>query len=287
MLFRWRWIFPSRWLLNARPHVDTAAVRTLPAALFTLVFPDDCRVCGNPLEEISRIPVCSTCLSAPEPFVAEYFCSQCHAPFANASPLDEEGRCALCRVGASGFDRAYAYGEYGGTLRKLIHLFKYDGMKPLATRLGAMLASALPRDEAYDAIVPVPLHWWRRWNRGFNQADLLAQFLSKRLNAPVVHALTRRKSTQPQAGLTNASRRANVAHAFRAREGAVRDLRVLLVDDVLTTGATVAAAAHVLKRAGARRVTVLAVARADRRQVIAMSGDRQGSFENGQFGSIA
>ncbi len=260
--------------------------------MFTLVFPDDCRICGKTLKEISRVPVCAGCLSAPQPFVAEHFCSRCHAPFLNASPLDEEGRCALCRLGASGFDRAYAFGEYGGTLRKLIHLFKYDGMKPLANRLGMMLASALPRDEAFDAIVPMPLHWRRRLVRGFNQSDLLAQFLSKRLNAPVVRALTRRKHTQPQAGLTNAQRRTNVAHAFRTNGRKLQDLRVLLVDDVLTTGATAAAAAHVLKRADASRVTVLAVARADRRQMSYLSGSppgdhRQGSPTNGQSGSIA
>jgi ComF family protein len=170
----------------------------------------------------------------------------------------------------------------------LIHLFKYDGMQPLAEPLGRMLASALPRDQAFDAIVPMPLHWRRRWSRGFNQSALLAQFLSKRLDAPVVNALTRRKATQPQAGLTNAQRRDNVAHAFRAARGrSVKDLRVLLVDDVLTTGATVSAAAHVLKRGGARRVTVLTVARADRRQMSILSDQRQGSPKNGQSGPIA
>jgi ComF family protein len=173
----------------------------------------------------------------------------------------------MCRNGLTGFDAAYAYGEYEGPLRKLIHEFKYSGVSQLAAKLGPMMSGAMPREQRFEAIVPMPLHWRKRLERGFNQSELLAKVLSKRTGIPVVNALRRRKSTTPQAGLTRAQRRTNVAGAFEADERERIDGRhVLLIDDVLTTGATASACAAVLKRAGARRVTVLTLARADRRK---------------------
>ncbi len=245
-------------------------------ALFRLVLPDDCHVCGEALHDetfadISRIPVCAGCLKAPEPLSAEFFCSACRTPFLNRSPLDESGRCALCRLGLSGFDDVYSFGSYEGALRKLIHLFKYSGVRPLARVFGDFLERAIPGpriDDGFDLIVPMPLHWRRRWQRGFNQAALLAREISRRLDVPVRKVVSRKRSTEPQAGLTNAKRRANVRGAFAIKSGVRLDgLRVLLVDDVLTTGTTAAACARILKRAGAERVTVLALARTDRREI--------------------
>jgi predicted amidophosphoribosyltransferase len=227
---------------------------------------------------------------------AEFFCVSCKTPFVNRHPLDESGRCMMCRQGLSGYDAVYSYGSYEGTLRKLLHVFKFEKVHTLAKPLGALLARALPREQRFDAIVPMPLHWRRRWQRGFNQSDLLAREISRRWNVPVVPAIRRVKSSPPQAGLSNAKRRANVAGAFsnvgswvasvrfltrrlghwmphRARKR-LRNIakayrldgqRVLLIDDVLTTGATAAACARALKRAGASHVTLLTVARTDRR----------------------
>jgi ComF family protein len=143
---------------------------------------------------------------------------------------------------------------------------KYGGMRPLAGPLGDYLARALPLDEAFDAVVPVPLHWFRRFQRGFNQAQLLARHIGKKRNLPVLRAVRRVRATRTQTGLTNTKRRQNVAGAFRARRGRrVEGLRLLLVDDVMTTGATASACASALKRAGAKSVTLLTVARVDRR----------------------
>ena len=170
----------------------------------------------------------------------------------------------LCRNGRRGFDEAFCYGAYEGTLRKLIHLFKYSGMRRLAAPLGALLADALPRDRQFDVVTAVPLHWRRRWQRGFNQSKLLAQAIARRRGIPAMNVLGRASATRAQAGLSNAQRRENVAGAFRARRR-VAGLRVLLVDDVMTTGATAGACARALKQAGAKSVALAALARVDRR----------------------
>jgi ComF family protein len=248
------------------PERAVRAVEKAFCGLFNLVLPDDCRVCGEPLHEVLRVPVCRRCLKEPEPLSAEFFCSVCRTPFLNRAPLDENGRCALCRLGLSGFDAAYTYGTYEGALRKLIHLLKYEGMRPLARPFGDFLARALPREQRFDLIVPMPLHWRRRWQRGFNQAELLAREIARRWNVPVRNIARRSRATAPQAGLTHAKRRTNVAGAFAVKRGTRLDgMRVLLVDDVLTTGASASACARVLKRAGAQHVALLTVARADRR----------------------
>jgi ComF family protein len=210
--------------------------------------------------------VCRSCLRSPEPLSAEYFCTSCRTPFQNGFPLDEEGRCALCRNGLRGFDAAYCFGAYEGTLRTLIHLFKYSAIRPLAWPLADLLADALPRDQRFDAIVPVPLHWRRRWQRGFNQSELLARSLGRRTGVPVLGALKRTRATPAQAGLSNTRRRQNVTLAFGCRRPErIRGKRVLLIDDVMTTGSTAGACALALKRAGAAKVAVLTVARVDRR----------------------
>jgi ComF family protein len=264
--FRWRWVFPSRWLL-VKPSFDFVVARRLLAEAFAIVFPENCRVCSSPLKNLSRIPVCPSCLSQPQPYVAEHFCSNCRTPFLNDAPLDENGLCGLCRRGLTEFDAAFSYGEYEGTLRKLIHLFKYAGVSPLAPELGKLLSRALPRDLSVDVIVPMPLHWRRRWQRGFNQSDLLAKAIAGRIGLPVARAVRRKRATPAQAGLTRAERRGNVAGAFAVRKrAAVEGKHVLLIDDVLTTGATASACAAALKRAGARRVSVLTLARVDRRK---------------------
>jgi ComF family protein len=149
----------------------------------------------------------------------------------------------------------------------LIHLFKYGKVRTLARPLSDLLAAALPRDEKFDAIVPVPLHWWRRLRRGYNQSELLARQIARRTGVPCLHALRRTRPTNVQAGLSNRERRRNVAGAFQPDRAskALKNRNVLLVDDVMTTGSTGAACAAALKRAGAARVALLTVARVDRR----------------------
>lgn len=191
--------------------------RQAGSRLLALLFPADCAVCGTPLSSISRIPVCSDCLLPVEPFSPEYCCSRCRTPFLNAHPLDEHGLCALCRLDLTEFEWSWSYGLHEGRLRKLIHLFKYRGMRPLAPVLGGWLARAYPRGERFDALVPMPLHWWKYLRRGFNQSALLAQEVSRRTGVPLLASVRRSRSTKAQACLTRAQRRDNVRAAFRSR----------------------------------------------------------------------
>jgi ComF family protein len=214
---------------------------------------------------MSRVPVCPACLE-PAPLDAEFFCVSCRTPFLNRFPLDAEGRCALCRGGLRGFDSAYSFGLYDGVLRELIHLYKYGKVRTLARPLGDLLLRALPRHEAFDCVTPVPLHWRKLWQRGFNQADLLARRVAAHTGVHRSPLLRRLRFTASQASLSNTNRRRNVAAAFRCRRPErAAGRRILLIDDVMTTGSTAAACAWVLKRAGAARVSLLTVARADRR----------------------
>lgn len=159
--------------------------------------------------------------------------------------------------------RAKAIGEYEGALRGIIHALKYDGRLSLAKHL-AVEMSVRGRDliEDIDYVVPVPLHWRREHQRGFNQA----QEIARHLGPPVVCALVRRRATRPQVELAADRRRANVAAAFAAnrswfRPPDIRGKKVLLIDDVSTTGSTLDACARVLQDVGVRSVYALTAAR--------------------------
>ena len=241
----------------------------LPHALFSLFYPDDCRVCSAPLLRFSRAPVCEECLRKLAPLAPRNQCARCGLPFENEAPLHGAGVCALCRRGATEFDWARGYGAYEGVLRHFIHLLKYSGIEPLARPLGTCLVTLLPQAGRVDVIVPVPLDRQRRRARRFNQSELLAAELSRITGLPLeARALRRQRATKTQTGLTHRQRRLNVRGAFVVdRPAAIAGKHVALVDDVITTGATAGACARVLKNAGAERVIVLALARARRRFV--------------------
>jgi ComF family protein len=155
-------------------------------------------------------------------------------------------------------------GPYRGELRKAVHLLKFSGRRALAFGLGKSVASreACTVVSASEIVVPVPLSRQRLAERGYNQAALIAVGLARGADLPLVpRGLSRARHTQPQAGLSAASRRANLRGAFRATGGLVTRRRVLLIDDVYTTGATVQAAASALLAGGAREVRVFALAR--------------------------
>ena len=251
-------------------------------SLFATLFPADCRICGEPLIRISRLPVCESCLDAMRP-IGEGVCSVCGERLVSMHFRDSLGevRCGLCRRLQQPFTKAAAYGSYEGGLRELIHMLKYQQVRPAANVLGRMLAEAIGAlesnwGEAQLLVVPVPLHATKLRRRGFNQAELIAQAAlkvarSQRRYLLSPNSLVRTRETQSQIGLSRHQRRENMRGAFRVTDPAkILGREILLVDDVFTTGTTASECARVLRRAGAERVWVATVARTLKAEVQAV-----------------
>jgi len=234
--------------------------------IFTAFFPSDCRFCGTPLTNISRLPVCPTCLLAIVPLV-DSTCEICGERLSEISGLQKQ-ICAGCEEMRPHFVKAVAYGAYDGELRELIHLLKYEQVEPAARELGRMLAQAIQKlGPITDSIVmvPVPLYRSKRRERGFNQAELIARAalegaaLCCELRTDL---LGRTRATASQIGLTRPQRIENIRGAFRVLHlNRVVGRTVLVVDDVLTTGTTASECARILLKAGAEKVWVATVAR--------------------------
>ncbi len=225
-----------------------------------------CAACGVVLDAPTRGCVCATCW-ARVTLITPPVCEHCGLPLASWRSLGgghaRVGLCARCRRRASAIDQARSAGLYEGALRDILHAFKYDARRSLAAPLAALV-----RQHAgvvligVDVVVPVPLHRARERARGFNQAEDLARAMATAPRLPVRRALRRVRATRTQADLPAAQRHRNVRDAFAiARDGALAGRRVLLVDDVSTTGATLEACARVLKAAGVREVRAVTVAR--------------------------
>jgi ComF family protein len=271
------------WPSIVSPKPSSVFVRAAES-LFTVLFPSNCRICGDALLNISRLPVCPDCLDEIHP-VAGKVCSICgERVLSSFAVRDPDGlrRCPVCRRLARPFERAVAYGSYDGGLRELIHLFKYNGVRPAAAVLGRMLAEAIAslapdfeqamlEQGLYDRhpilVIPVPLYKAKRRQREFNQAELIARAALKFYPGNehlqlAIDILQRIRDTRSQIGLTSHQRRVNMRGAFAVNRAAeVTGRAVLLVDDVYTTGTTASECARVLRRAGASKVWVATVAR--------------------------
>jgi ComF family protein len=242
----------------------------LRQAANALIFPWSCPLCG--LAGINE-PFCCSCrreLLEESATTAASSCPRCALP---VGPFENvNGGCAACRDASFGFDESLALGPYDQALRNLCLQLKRERNAWLAPWVSDLLVEArgdslrqLPRD---TWIVPVPLHWWRYWCRGYNQAEALAHGMGQRLKLPVHRLLRRVVATPKLADLGRTERAAIMRRAFRAElSPGLTGRTVLLVDDVLTSGATCSAAATALKRAGALYVVVVVVARAVRKSL--------------------
>jgi len=216
--------------------------------------------------------VCGDCWSQIRILVAP-FCRTCGDPLPSWRVISAAlEQCPRCRRVPTLVDVARAAGHYEGSLRAILHAFKYEGRRQLARPLSMLLLAAGARVlQGADCVVPVPLHPWRRAGRGFNQAEELA----RHLGIPLRRVLWRVRATAPQTALDARARRRNVHDAFRPspfltsrhRRRWLEGRTVVLVDDVRTTGATLEACAARLKAMGVREVRALTVARADLRPV--------------------
>jgi ComF family protein len=193
------------------------------------------------------------------------FCAKCSEPFPGA--ITQTFSCANCENRVLHFDCAVAAYRSRGLVRRLVHQFKYAKQRhlrhPVAGWLRETLHDPRLRSRHFDLIVPVPLHPARQRERGFNQAELLADLLAPSMNLPTHSLLERTRSTTTQTAYDRAERMENLHGAFRLRKNRdVRGLRVLLIDDVLTTGSTLSECARVLRKAGAVSVHAATAARA-------------------------
>jgi ComF family protein len=243
-------------------------------ALASIVLPAGCRLCEQLLTGASRLPVCKDCLASFSRIQGS-LCQECGVPVDAVSgdeDIDGSGElfedvCIGCRSEKFHFDRARSFARYQDSLVRAIVLLKFEEMEPLADWFADRLAEVVRQNgkalEA-DLIAPVPLHKIRRRERGFNQAELLSKRLAKRLGLPYQGVLLVRKRPRPDKHLLTSNERWEaVRGAFATRPGSQVDKRrVLLVDDVMTTGATLDACAKALREAGASSVLGLTVARA-------------------------
>ncbi len=226
-----------------------------------LLYPASCALCGQLLaDDTDFCKVCRYALTS-DPHERCPRCAMTVGPFV---PLDDG--CTHCRDVRFAFERVVRLGPYEELLRAAVLRMKHLSGEHLAHALGCLWAErdeALLRATNAEVVVPVPLHWRRRWERGYNQSAALAEALARRLRLPLrTNWLRRIRNTPHQTQQTAGGRAANVQHAFAAR--ARRELTgkaILLVDDVLTTGSTANEAARALRAAGAQRVIVAVAAR--------------------------
>lgn len=239
-----------------------------PEAIANLLYPPACLLCRSaalpptPEGGSTHRPLCQACLEGMSP-CGPPVCLRCGVGLPGA--FDALVSCAACRVTRRAFETARAPWQYHGSVREAVRQFKYHRRwrlgRWLAEEMARTAQSSFPLDEI-AAILPVPLHWMKRWLRGINPSEALATSVSRTLGKPcVASALRRSRWTASQTRLGWRQRVRNVRRAFVADHRLVRGRSVLLVDDVLTSGATANACADALKRAGARRVFVLTAAR--------------------------
>lgn len=226
------------------------------------LFDPSCASCRGPVGADRIGVVCGDCWDGVR-IVTPPWCDRCGEPYRSWRHASNGSRCPRCVADPPHFDVARAFGLYEGSLRGMVHALKYGGHRSLGAPLGVLMRSDRHLLAAADVVVPVPLHPWRQMRRGFNQADELARALGR----PVWRPLRRRTLGVPQAKLSGDERRSNVRTAYGLSLIATaiqrsRPKYIILVDDVMTTGATIDACSRVLRECGVEWIGALTLARA-------------------------
>ncbi len=242
-----------------------AVVEQFLRTLLDLLLPPICHICHAFIPNAGTLHICPRCREQLSP-VSSPLCPLCGIPFIGAGG---DHRCGHCLAHPPHFERALSHYRYEGAIRELLHSFKYNRRTHLRAPLALLTLEWLPpflAEHSPHLIVPVPLHPSRLRQRGFNQAVLIGTVLSRQLSLPLIpDALVRTRVTEPQITLPAAERRTNVHDAFAVKKPeCVAGKRILLLDDVMTTGSTVNECARVLKKAGAVHIMVVTVARTAR-----------------------
>ena len=228
-------------------------------SLFRQLFPPACPLCGHTFVREEKGVFCSACLTGFKP-LSDAHCPTCALPFAGIS--NSSHLCGRCTLHPPAYEKVYAVGLYDQSLRHAIHQFKYNRRVGLDRSLGVLLDRAVDRNLSIDLVVPVPLSHQRLQQRSYNQALLLAREFSRIRQLSVAsNFLVKSRETKSQQGLSAVQRGKNLRGAFQLR-GDVSGMTVLLVDDVMTTGATVEACSQILSAGGAKSVYVAVIGRA-------------------------
>lgn len=226
-------------------------------AIFKVIFPLDvtCDICGRELTSKTRHRICATCIEN-LPFIKGHRCIACGVPIA-----DEADYCNRCKIDRGVFTKNRSPFIYDGEVRRIIYKLKFGGKKYIAQTLGGLMADEfLASDMQADIIVFVPMTAKEEKKRGYNQSELIALEIGKRLNIPVLCALSKVRETKAQKQLNGKERVKNLEDAFRCDFKEVENRKILLVDDIFTTGATANECSKVLLKSKAREVSVLTCA---------------------------
>ena len=229
-----------------------------------LIYPAQCELCGNQLEDLEKY-ICENC-SRKLPVISTPHCPVCYR---SIKTRGEGNRiCGFCKLNSKRIvEKVVALYEYRDGSRELIHRYKYDKYQSLAGFLAENLFEQVRDSDVLDDvdwIVSIPLHWTRKRWRGFNQADKLAKYISKKTGVPLLPTkyFKRIKKTTPQVTLNAEHRKKNIRGAFELNKKIkFENSSVVLVDDVLTTGATSNECARILKKAGAKKINLIVLAR--------------------------
>jgi ComF family protein len=244
----------------------SAGMRKAAAGLADLAMPEVCVGCGRSVGDEDGL--CGECALRLLSLVALNYCPRCGASIGPGVPASDEG-CAACPVPVGRFARVVRLGPYADPLRQTLRELKYRSNERMVRRLAAMLAAAIRArcpNEDFDLAMPVPMHWRRRLWRGHDHSRVLAAALARELRLPVGNELFRVRHTPQQAHLPRTRRIQNMRGAFEADGKSLNGARVLLVDDITTTGATASEAARALLSAGALRVTLAVAAKSEPRR---------------------